>query len=66
MDNPITPVNVLIIVFSFTTRIDVVECEVLPTRYKIVRFREFPAALILPFSFIFKPFTSKSAKVYLK
>jgi hypothetical protein len=66
MDNPITPVKVFIVVLSFTTLVDVVECDVLPTLYKIVRFLEFPAALILPFSFIFKPLTFKSLKVYLK
>ena len=63
MDNPITPVKVFTVVFSLTTRIDVVECDVFPTLYNMVRFREFPAALILPLSLIFKPLTFNSLKV---
>mgnify|MGYP006088351053 CR=1 len=61
-----TPVKVLTVVDSLRTLTCVSECEVLPTRYKIVLFLEFPAALILPLSLIFKPLTPMSAKTYLK
>ena len=57
-----TPVKVLINEKSFTTLKLTSECEVLPILYKIVRFRELPAALILPFSLIFRPFTLISSK----
>jgi hypothetical protein len=59
-----TPVKVLIVVDSLSTLKDVVECDVLPIRYKMVRLRELPAALILPFNRILRPFIPTSLKTY--
>jgi hypothetical protein len=59
-----TPVNVLMVVDSFKTRKEVVECDVLPIRYNIVLFRELPAALIFPFNRILRPFIPMSLNTY--
>ena len=62
--NPITPVKVLIVVASLRTRNEVVECDVFPILYKMVRFRELPAALILPFKRILRPLIPTSLNTY--
>ena len=61
-----TPVKVVTNFKLWITFILIVECEVLPTLYKIVLFRELPATLILPFSFILKPLMPKNFKIKIK
>jgi len=61
-----TPVNVFMSEKSLTTRRFTSECDVLPILYKIVRLREFPAALILPFNRIFSPFILTSSNTCIK
>ena len=51
---------------SVITRRATVEWDVRPTLYKTVLLRELPAALILPFSFIFKPDILNALKRYIK
>lgn len=56
--------KVLIVADSLRTRKDVLECEVFPILYKIVRFLELPAALIFPFNRILSPFILISLNTY--